>query len=653
MITVRIFFAGFLFFLFWTLGVHLVTLRAMSFVTLYLVGGAALLAGTLGALKASQIAHVFTANALAMPSLTWVSPPTAAHRNRLLVLLAAGLVVFVATAALQYKFSLAEPFWVACLGVAAFALWESHGATAYAPVALSREDSEVSVRRRDLTFALAAIALLAFYFFTSVPDQDDSLFLNLAVGAKELRDSVFIGDTMLGIAGLDFIKSTYRLESYQLLTAFISDMTGLPVILIAHAVVPSLICIWTASILTLVHAALFPRRFGLTFVFHLVLLVALDGALRSYGYHAIPRFFQGKGPFVTTMIPLATVLTLSVVRTSSWVALALLAGTIVISIGFTANAVYVGPLAVALIGATWLFVGGEHRWRAFRLPLVILYPFLLALHLLINDPPGSSQMTSAGTIGGMLWGVFGSPPTMILGLALLFAAIISPIMAKGFRPISIYFALTLLLVLNPILLPPYAEYVTGYINYRLFWAVPAPFLIAVFFGLLWSSGRLSIRTGIAVLLVSGLIGSGSILNKAEFGFAALKVPTPEFEIAERIVEYDLGTRLLLAPESVSAWVTVFEGRPPVVEGRWLYIPQREDSEFRQVLDQRADLYVFWNRDPRAFDDNVDFLASISDLGVRAVLLDTKKALHVILEDALLNTGFEIAWREGDYTLLVQ
>jgi hypothetical protein len=650
LISARVFFAGFLFMFIWTVGVHLVTFQALSFGTLYLVGTAAFLAGALGALKSSQIAHVFTTDMLAMPSLTWVAPPTAADRNRLLALLAAGLIVFLVTTGLQYKFSLGEPFWIACLGVAAFSLWEARGKVAYAPVALTSEKGEVRVHERDLTFAVAAISLLLFYFFTSVPDADDSLFLNLAVGAKEIRDTVFTEDTMLGIAGLDFIKSTYRLESYQLLTALISDVTGLPVILVAHAVVPSLLCIWAASILTLVHGALFPRCFGWTLSFHLVLLVAMDGALQSFGYHAIPRFFQGKGPYVTVMVPLLAVLTFSAMQTGSWRALYLLAGAMVISIGFTANAVYAAPLAVALVGATWLVVGYSHRWRVFRLPLVILYPAFLASHLLINDPPSPSEHTSAGTIGGMLWGIFGSPPVMIFGMAIFFTAMISPIIYRKSRPISIYFVLTLIFVLNPVLLPIYAEHVTGYINHRLFWAIPIPFLIAIMSGLLWSSGRLSIRVGIVFVLVAGILGPGSIFNKAEFGVAALKVPTANFRIAQRIAQTDVG--LLLAPENVSAWVTVLEDRPPVIEGRQLYIPQREDHNFRDVLDQRAAIYISFNRDPDLFASDAEFIAAILRVGVRAVLLDFEKMPHVNMESALLEAGFEVAWKDGQYALLV-
>lgn len=89
MIKIGVFFSGFLFLLTWTIGVHVVTLQALSFGTLYLVGGVALIAGVLGALKAGLIVDIFTTDALAVPGPTWAPPPEAADRNRYLALLAA------------------------------------------------------------------------------------------------------------------------------------------------------------------------------------------------------------------------------------------------------------------------------------------------------------------------------------------------------------------------------------------------------------------------------------------------------------------------------------------------------------------------------------------------------------------------------------
>lgn len=651
MIVGRVFLSGFLFFLTWTCGVHIVTIGAMSFAALYAVGAVALLAAALGAVRPGPFTKLLTDKTLALPQPIGVASPTSRERNRLVIVLGIALVVFLVTVGIQYKFSRAEPFWLACFVVAGAALWSARHQEGRELIALEYGADGAMRLGRDTAFLVLAVGILAFYFFTSVPDPDDSLFLNLAVGAKEIRGSVFSVDTMLGIPDLEFIKSTYRLESYQLLAALISDVSGLPVILVAHAVVPGLMCIWAASVLTLVHSALFPRYFGWTLGFHFALLVAMDGALQSYGYHAIPRFFQGKGPYVTVMVPLMTFLTWAAMKTGSWRALFVLAGAVVISVGFTANAVYAAPLAIALVGATWLFIGGELRWRSFRLLIVALYPAALALHLLINDPPGPSEHTSAGTIGGMMWGIWGSPPMMVVGLALLFIAMLSPLFSRKFSAVSIYFLVALAFILNPLLLPFYAEYVTGHINHRLFWAVPTVFAIAVILGFLWSSSWLFARIGVLVFLILGALGPGSILHKAQLGFSVLKVPNEEFQIAQRIVQSDLGNRLLLAPESISAWVAVLEGRPSLVEGRWLYIPQREDLAYREILDQRGEIYVHFNRRTDLFTNDMDFLTTASDAGVHAILLDTEIGLHASLESNLLDFGYKVIWEDGKFVLL--
>lgn len=648
---VRVFLSGFLFFLTWTCGVHIVTIGAMNFVALYAVGAVALLAAALGAVRPGPITHVLTDKTLALPQPIWVASPTSVERKRLVIVLGVALVVFLVTAGIQYKFSRMEPFWLACFVVAGAALWSARYQESRKLIAFEYWADGATVHGRDAAFFVTVAGILAFYFFTSVPDPDDSLFLNLAVGAKEIRGPVFTVDTMLGIPDLEFIKSTYRLESYQLLAALISDISDLPVIFVAHTVVPGLICVWASSVLTLVHSALFPRNFGWTLSFHFALLVAMDGALQSYGYHAIPRFFQGKGPYVTVMVPLMTFLTWAAMKTGSWWSLIVLAGAVVISVGFTANAVYAAPLAIALVGATWLFIGGELRWHSFRLLIVVLYPAALALHLLINDPPGPSEHTSAGTIGGMMWGIWGSPPMMVVGLALLFIAMLSPLFSLKFSPVSVYFLVALAFILNPLLLPFYAEYVTGYINHRLFWAVPTVFFIAVMLGFLWSSRWLFAKFGVLVFLILSVLGPGSILHKAQLGFALLKVPNEEFQIAQRIVQSDMGNRLLLAPEDISAWVAALEGRPPLVEGRWLYIPQRKDTAYQEILDQRGEIYIHFNHKTDLFPNEMDFLTTASEVGVRAILLDSEIGLHAILENTLLGFGYEVIWRDGKFILL--
>ena len=645
--SVRFFFGGWLFLLVWTMGVHVVTFLALPFSALFWAFGLAASAGGLGAARPVEDLGL---GELRLPAVRFEAAADGRVSARRIP--AAGVLcfVFLATAGFQYKVSNSLPFWAACVAIGLVALWRPGWLGSVLPVRFEPQPAQEH-GGRDAVFLAVAAATAAFYLFTSVPDTDDSLFLNFAVGAKEAREAVFSHDTMLGLEGLSFIKSTYRLESYQLMAAILSDASGWPVVFVAHTILPVAMCIWSVSALVLIHTALFPRIFLVTLGLNLLLLVALDGSLQSFGYHAIPRYFHGKAPFVTVMIPLIAVLTVAVLRTGSWRALLLLVGSIVISVGFTANAVYAGPLCAALLGLTFLIAGGQARWRALRLVLIVIYPASLVMYLLLFDPPSASEHTSAGTLGQMLWGIFGRPSTMLLGLAAIFLGVCLPFLHRSLAICGVYTLVVLLVVLNPLLWSFYGEYVTGNINHRLFWAIPIPLLATILLGLLWTSRVRGLRLAVAAVVAAGLVGPGSILRQADTGLAFYKVPEPEFRLAQRLVNTLKKDELLLAPEEISAWVTVLEDAPAVVEGRAIYSPQREDPNYGDALKQRAELFVFWST-PTSDDLSADAVGQyLEALGVSAILLDTQRPHHARLAARLMRDGYAEVWTDGAYRLL--
>ena len=295
------------FFAAWTLGTHLVALIGLPFRALYVVLAAALCCAALALRSSRSVARLFVPGRLLLPRVSLDADVLGSFGGRWLLVAATLAILFVAAAGIDYKRSQFLPLWVLCLLTAALALWQS--GVGGGALRLTGGEARRGGMPVGLGTALVITALLAFYYLTSVPDADDSLFLNFAVGAIRDRHAVFAHDTMLGLPGLAFIKSTYRLESYQLLAAVVSDLSGLPVIVSAHAVLPALAIILAGSILVLVHRALLGRDWMVGVAAHLLWLIVLDGALESYGYHALPRFFQGKAPFVTAMIPLLVSLT--------------------------------------------------------------------------------------------------------------------------------------------------------------------------------------------------------------------------------------------------------------------------------------------------------------------------------------------------------
>jgi len=653
---VSVFTFGLAFLCLWSVGTQIASLSALPFATLYPIFIAALVASA--GICRLKVAPIFDSSRLQIPSIS-IRPSAIKDAGILPIATVVVLTLaFVAAGAIQYKTSNFFPLWGLGLVAALLALLLGPRAGASGVISLGQPAENSPTPYASLTFVLVALILLIFYFFTSVPDADDSLFLNFAVGAIQQRDALFATDTMLGIPELIFLKSTYRLETYQLLAALISDVTGLSVIIAAHAVLPAFILVWAASVFVLLHRAIFRSYFLVTIVFHLAVLIAVDGALQSYGYHAIPRFFQGKGPFVTLMVPLIAVLTVSALRDNRWMSVILLAAAVVVSIGFTANAIYAGPFAAALVAIPFLFGLAGTRLRPFRLILVVIYPAILAGFLLAFDPPPSDMHPSEisgiadaiGPIGGVLWGLMGTPYMHVVALGLIFLAAISAFANTAMRPVSIYAMGLLLFVMNPFLWDIFNRSVTGGNNYRLLWAVPVPFVLAVIAGVLWGTRILAVRGLLLVALGVSMVAPGSIFYRAQTGFSLIKIPIPEYEIAKAVNGAAGSSDIILAPEEISAWIPTFDDARPVVESRGLYLVQRIGQFSPDQLSQRTALFQYWSSEtPADLPDNLGDL--IEALAVSVIVVNTQQPNHIAAFEIMLSLGFTENAKFGKYTVL--
>ncbi|MEE4212653.1 MAG: hypothetical protein V2I43_25695, partial [Parvularcula sp.] len=372
-----------------------------------------------------------------------------------------------------------------------------------------------------------------------------------------------------------------------------------------------------------------------------------------FGHHALPRYFHGKAPFLVVMVPLIAVLTTAALRNDDRRALLFLAGSMVVAIGMTANALYAAPLTAALVGLAFFFTKRGERWRTLRLPFAVIYPFALAAYLILFAPPGGSEREDTTTIGGTLWSVFGAPGIMVLGLSAIFFAAVLPLLNKRFTGLAFYVVAAFVFVLNPLLWPVYEDYVTGNINYRLFWTVPLPFLFAVGLGIIWRASNRVFRVALLIGLAILVLGPGSILWRADPGLHVRKVPSERFETATGLVDLLDKPSLLLAPEEISAWVPVLESAPYLVEAQRIYNPQREDERYTDILERRGSLFSRWSDKEVADFDPDDLATDLADLGVDAVLVDSNRAHHRASIESLEARGWSEAWRRGSYRLLTR
>ena len=470
--------------------------------------------------------------------------------------------------------------WVTTLGLAAVAyLW------------LDEPRFRAPLRSRGPEIALAALALLCAAYTLALhrPDADDSLYVNLAVGAVDLPQLPLLAhDTMHGLFELPIVLPSYKLHSWELWNGAIALLTGIPAIHVFHLISAALVAAWVP----LAHATLFRRLTPAiwpvtTAVLVLVLAVAGD-THRWYGNFAFVRMWQGKGLLLFVFMPLIYAYGLRFARrgdTRSWI---LLAAAQIAALGCTANALWAAPAAALAALVCALPPNGSGLRR-------LAFGALASTYLI-----GAGLLLKVGTTAGVAalaepsHPIWGAAPVSegvrtplrialvtVLGESRLYAVGVSSSLlawlacpAGPARRFAIGVPLAVAVVLlNPLLADRMIESVTGPLYWRTLWALPVPILITlVVVAPLRRSGRVG-QLGCLALVLAFAVGVPEVRgfgveNRIEVAWPRLKVG-PGYRWAESLGR--LAPReIVVAPPGVSLWApTLHDHAYPLIVRHYL------------------------------------------------------------------------------------
>ncbi|HMO70043.1 MAG TPA: DUF6077 domain-containing protein [Paracoccaceae bacterium] len=534
---------------------------------------------------------------------------------------AGGLAAFALAALAFVPTSDALPLWGITVLLALATLAErNEPVTCRPPAAASRPGAAWA------GLVLLGLGIVAVYILVLRPDSDDAFYLNLPIGLLSGQGCMMAADTMHGAADWPLLGSNYRAESLPTLTAAISWLTGFPVITVAHLLLPVVWCgAWACALAVMGHG-MFGRHWLVFALLAVLAPMALAGNLQTWGVHGIGRMFHGKAPLILILVPLTVFL---VARGSARHGglvplLAALSGLCTAAVGLTANAIYLAPLA--LLAAV---VAGQLAWpdgagRRVVLLAAAAVPVAAGLSLLLFDRPLSASDGGGGAVSADLgfWSMAAQKPTLALLLATIAAAVLAGRTGPGGRWIAAYLAVLMIVAINPLLWAAYDRYVTGGLNFRIWWALPVPTFLAA--ALTWAavrSGRP--RTGGTVaalglaamsLLPSGLIG----MEETALRPSIHKVPPQAEPIVREILAVAPEAGTVLAPEAIAAWLPGREGHPALVFSRALYLDQAAALVPPERLAPRR-LLAEWVTGA-ADVPGADLLAAIRDLDVRLIVL---------------------------------
>jgi len=442
-----------------------------------------------------------------------------------------------------------------------------------------------------LTCVLVAVAAV---LFLHRPDEDDSLYLNMAVSVLERPDAAMFDrdrDALHAVPG-GGCAPHYQVQTLDLFRSLIATAAGVEPIWVAHALLPplfALLCVLAASGLL---RFLLGRRWAWGLVSLMSVLFLADTTHRMYGNFAFVRLFQGKAVFITVLVPLIVhyaVRFSAAPRFSTWALLFLAQAC---AVGMTCNALYAAPLCAGLaLAACWR--PERAAWRRLGLGLLAsAHPVVMGLLVRHYIHRKMLEMGGVGTfqdLGPAMEAVIGRGFSAWLWLWCLWGGwALAAGRAERRWLLGLSLGFTALL-LNPFLAEFWATRATGaHLLWRVFWAVPLPWMAAAALTSLALAGSrqgasrarsLLPRAALGLLLAAAVAGEvrtaasgpdGSRFHPVGLALPGLKVPPGPFAAARLAVDLAGRGQTVLVPDDVSPWVVTLRGHPFPVVARPIY-----------------------------------------------------------------------------------
>lgn len=499
---------------------------------------------------------------------------------------------------------------------------------------------------------LLAAALLPL--FSHRTDLDDANFLNIATGMIADPRPILTWDTILGDPDQRIMLPSYRIEVIYALFAGLAQVSGLEVIEVAHWLWPVFASLVLTSVFYLCARTSGGAHWLVAFLASLAFVFIFGGVHHSFGNFGFVRLQQGKSFLFLAIVPLIYLFAIRFWEHGRWRDFTALALTQAAGTGLSANGVFLCPIALLLCGLGLFATDPTRPGRLVLLGLAGFWPVCAALAVLLTTGAFASEVVVTPGVVDNLQDVFGTVqslavvPFLLAGWALL----------RGWTR-RFYLGCTLaiaLLVLNPLLNPVLADQVTGNLNWRLFFALPAPLFAGLALAALWAQVRdrvplpgKDLAAGLLVLAI-GAVGPASIMwqDSVEYGAFELDVDA-SYPVARALDDGLAAGAMVLAPLEISAWLSTMADPKALVVTRPVYlIHYRRSRPERDVALREAALELMTDGTAATvpLDDALALL--IDEFGVTDVIVSRRNPRFDEFGEALAPLDLYPSRRVGDY-----
>ncbi|NGM11442.1 hypothetical protein ENC19_01470 [Verrucosispora sp. CWR15] len=432
-------------------------------------------------------------------------------------------------------------------------------------------------------------AVASLYLARNTPD--DIYYVGRSVWVAE-RDQVPLNDFLFSENVLPPMASQPPVASVEVLAGALARLLSLPAASATWYVLLPIMAVLAVLALWRLVQRWAPRRPVLAFTVAVAFLALVCGPDAALGTFHLPRLYQGKGMFVSAVVPLMWLYLTRWFDERSRRALVLIVALSITAIGLTTTAAIILPLLVGGAALMMLLVG---RWKAALVAGVAALAYPVGVVAVAQLLVGSATEAAADV------NVWGAERTFqrtfqigIVGVIAGLALWCGPLLARRRTPALL--AAGGGLTLSVLLLPGVLEWLgelTGIsvVLWRVPWLLALPALIGLLCTV-WLPTRLrSVRALVGVVLAGAMVASFATYATpmwSERSWVQVhaepvwKIPQQRLGIAQWITTLDRPDGLVLAPETAMRAIPMLTTRVRVVLPRDFYLVEYDlDSQFAQ------------------------------------------------------------------------
>lgn len=503
-------------------------------------------------------------------------------------------------------------------------------------------------------FVVLAIAIAAslLTLWVSRSDYDDAFYVGVAAFVHGHPGFPLLGgDPMFGEHGWPLIFPSYRFTSYELLAAAIAQLSGAPAMDVMHEWLPPIAAGFTVVAIFFLSREIAHRKWLAVGVVTLILGLLLGECHRGPANFMFVRIFQGKAIYLSALLPIIYALTFRYVLSERAPReLMLLCCAQFASVGISNFAMLAAPMA----GATALLsmaacVPKSTYPRILIAACTLLIPLPYLVFVAIASKSGADIVGAPESASAVWTTVFGEKQQYLVALLLL----AGPAFAGNFRTRT-WLAMPSLILLGICLNPVLASFISHYVTtppvyWRVTWCLPILAYISLSFCLAAGrTGQLAnlnnpalwvVVASFALAIYSSPFNVLSKKNGVEWHFAQAKIPVSELAVARRAIELAAPDSRVLAPESISSILPMFEHHPALIGVRDMYLHMLAPAIGSSDYDARALLLGLVSGQPPDALNHEKIAAALEKLNVSVAVTNGSMNGSDPAEPVLVSNGF--------------